>query len=134
MKLEIWLYGPLAQYAGDPEQKTHAQLFLDLPAGSKMRDLLERLHMPLEQKGITFINGDLTDMPGLHADFEHALRDGDRIGFFHEKSMWPFQYRMGASASPELMDAMQHRGVLYSTQGEQTSINRSEQGGGVQTD
>ncbi len=99
-----------------------------------MRDLVERLHLPPELKGITFINGNLTDMPGLHADLEHKLHDGDRIGFFHEKSMWPFQYRMGASASPELMEAMQRRGVLYSTQGEQSLINQSEQGGDTQID
>jgi hypothetical protein len=29
-----------------------------------MRDLVERLTLPLQEKGITFVNGDLTDMPG----------------------------------------------------------------------
>ncbi|MBI5303936.1 MAG: MoaD/ThiS family protein [Chloroflexi bacterium] len=129
MRLEIWLYGPLAHYAGEAKQKTHAQLFLDLPNAATMRDLVERLRIPLEQKGITFINGDLTDMPGLNADLERELHDGDRIGFFHEKSMWPFQYRNGASASPELMKAMQDRGLLYTTLGDRTTSEKSEQGG-----
>jgi hypothetical protein len=33
-----------------------AQLNLELTEGTKMRDLIERLGMPLEKKGITFIN------------------------------------------------------------------------------
>lgn len=78
-----------------------------------MRDLLERLDMPLAEKGITFVNGELTDMPGLAADLELELQDGDRIGFFHQRSMWPFQYRFGASTSPELMEVMQERGFLH---------------------
>ncbi len=127
MKLEVWLYGPLTQYAGEPKQKTHAQLFLDFPPGSKMGDLLERLRLPLEQKGITFINGNLTDMPGLRADLEYELQDGDRIGFFHEKSMWPFQHRNGASASPQLMVEMQRRGLTFSTLGNRVSSEKSEQ-------
>lgn len=94
-----------------------------------MRDLMERLGIPLEQKGITFVNGDLTDMPGLNADLERELRDGDRVGLFHEKSMWPFQYRNGAGTSPELMQAMQRRGLLYTTLGDRATSEKSKQGG-----
>lgn len=112
IKLEVWLYGPLAQYAPEKNASSHAQLQLELPEGTKMRDLLERLGIPLEKKGITFINAQLTDMPGLGADLERELQDGDRIGLFHERSMWPFQYRFGASASPELNEAMTQRGFL----------------------
>ncbi len=78
-----------------------------------MSDLLERLEMPLEKKGITFINGQLTDMPGLAADLERELQDGDRVAFFHERSMWPFQYRCGASTGSELEEAMKKRGFLH---------------------
>ena len=74
-----------------------------------MRDLIEQLGLPLEKKGITFINAQLTDMPGLAADLKRELQDGDRIGLFHEQSMWPFQYRFGASTSPELTEAMHLR-------------------------
>ncbi|MGC9357746.1 MAG: MoaD/ThiS family protein, partial [Anaerolineae bacterium] len=51
------------------------------------------LEMPTEERGITFINGDLSAMPGLQPDLDHKLTDGDRVAFFHLKSMWPFQYR-----------------------------------------
>jgi hypothetical protein len=62
--------------------------------------------MPVGDKGLTFVNGRLTDMPGLAADLGTELVDGDRVAFFHERSMWPFQYRFGASISPELNEAM----------------------------
>jgi hypothetical protein len=112
IKLEVWLYGPLAEYAGDDNAGSYAQLQLELPEGTRMRDLLERLGIPLEKKGITFINAQLTDMPGLAADLERELQEGDRVGLFHERSMWPFQYRFGASTSPELGEAMQRHGFL----------------------
>ncbi len=52
------------------QELAHARLDLELAAGTRMHDLLAQLGMPLEEKGITFINGDLTDMPGLQADVE----------------------------------------------------------------
>lgn len=113
IRLEVWLYGPLSRYAGEKSQGSHAQLHLEMPEGTRMRDLLERLGMPVEEKGITFVNAQLTDLPGLAADLERELQDGDRIGLFHERSMWPFQYRFGASSSPELLGAMQRRGFLH---------------------
>jgi hypothetical protein len=30
------------------------------------------------------------------------LQDGDRVGFFDPKSMWPFQYRHGAMITDEM--------------------------------
>ncbi|MHB0868844.1 MAG: MoaD/ThiS family protein [Chloroflexota bacterium] len=107
--VEVWLYGPLSQYGGERDRGSHAQLQMDLPEGSKMEDLLHRLRLPMEEKGITFINAQLTDMPGLAADLEWELRQGDRVGIFHRQSMWPFQYRHGASLSPELREAMKRQ-------------------------
>jgi len=100
--VEVWLYGPLARYAGDKSQGSYAQLFLDLPQGSTMQDLVDRLQLPLEEKGITFINGSLAALPGLDADRNVVLQDGDRVGISHRRSMWPFQYRFGASATEEV--------------------------------
>lgn len=77
-----------------------------MPGGSTMRDLLKTLGLALEEKGITFVNGQLTDLPDLAADLERELKDGDRIGFFDRKSMWPFQYRFGANVSGDLEQAM----------------------------
>lgn len=109
IKLEIWLYGPLARYASEENQGSYAQLHWEMPKGAKMCDLLEKLGIPLEEKGITFINGQLTDMPGLSADLDRELQDGDRIGLFSPKSMWPFQYRFGAGMSPKLEEVMRRR-------------------------
>ncbi len=91
--LEVWLYGPLARYAGDHSNRSCASLRLTVPAGSRMCDLLAQLSLPTEERGITFVNGDLSAMPGLQPDLDHPLADGDRVAFFHPKSMWPAQYR-----------------------------------------
>lgn len=104
--IEVWLYGPLAAYAGEASQGSFASLKVRLPAGSTMADLLEELKLPAEERGNTFINGQLSAMPGLAPDLEHVLQDGDRVGIFHTKSMWPFQYRHGAALSPGMERAM----------------------------
>ena len=116
--IELWLYGPLAQYGGEANEGSHAQVELEMPAGSAMQDLLARLELPLEEKGITFINRQLSDMPGLAADLERELADGDRVSIFHTKSMWPCQYRHGAATTPELQEAMRHQeGSLHHSYG-----------------
>jgi hypothetical protein len=111
--IDLWLYGPLARYGGDGARKSHAHLHVELPAESRVQDLLEYLSMPTEERGITFINGDLSAMPGLQPDLEHLLNDGDRVAFFHLKSMWPFQYRHGAGQTPAFARAMEEKGKLF---------------------
>jgi hypothetical protein len=81
-----------------------------------MADLLARLGMPTEGRGITFINGRLSAMPGLQPDLGHILHDGDRIALFDLKSMWPFQYRHGAMLTEEMaraMDAQKGQGLHH---------------------
>ena len=114
ISVDLWLYGPLARYGGKAARKAHAHLELELPAGSRMRDLLDHLALPTEERGITFINGDLSAMPGLQPDLDHVLQDGDRVALFHLKSMWPAQYRHGAGATPEFSRAMEEKGRLFS--------------------
>ncbi len=98
-----------------------------------MRDLIERLGLPLTEKGITFVNGDLTDMPGLGADLERELQEGDRVAIFHLKAMWPFQYRFGAATSPELMEAMKQRGLMrHASYG--GSPSEDDKGGGAKVE
>ncbi|MEA3309839.1 MAG: MoaD/ThiS family protein [Chloroflexota bacterium] len=108
MHIEIWLYGPLARYGGS-EGNIAALVPAELPAQSTVADLLASLELPTEERGITFINGDLSAMPGLQPDLERPLVDGDRIAFFHLKSMWPFQYRHDAALTVEMRGAMQVR-------------------------
>ena len=104
--VDVWLYGPLARYGGDAAGKYHANLKMDLPPGSQIRDLLKKLDLPTEERGITFINGNLSAMPGLQPDLDHALEGGDRVAFFHLNSMWPFQYRHGVAMAPEMARAL----------------------------
>jgi len=104
--LDVWLYGTLACYGAATEQGSFANLQMHLPEGSTMADLLAHLKMPTEERGITFINGRLSAMPGLQPDLGHILQDGDRVGFFDLKSMWPFQYRHGAMITDEMERAL----------------------------
>ena len=104
--VDVWLYGTLARYGGEAEQLSFANLQIRLPAGSTIADLLGCLRIHTEERGITFINGQLSAMPGLQPDLGHILCDGDRVGLFDLKSMWPFQYRHGAMMTDEMARAM----------------------------
>ena len=106
MSVDVWLYGPLARYGKEADQGSFANLQMRLPEGSNMDALLKGLGMNADERGITFINGQLSAMPGLQPDLGHILRDGDRVGIFHPKSMWPFQYRHGASMTGEMARAL----------------------------
>jgi sulfur carrier protein ThiS len=109
IRVEVWLYGPIARYAGEQSQGSYAELHLELPAGSTMQDVLDHLGLPPEEKGITFVNGRLAALPGLDTDRDLVLRDGDRVGISHRRSMWPFQYRFGAHLTPQLQETFRER-------------------------
>ncbi len=104
--IDTWLYGELARYGGDADQGSFANLKVHLPEGSTVGDLLAFLKMPTKARGITFINGDLSAMPGLQPDLKHVLHDQDRAAFFDQHSMWPFQYRHGVAMVDEMAQAM----------------------------
>ena len=104
--LDVWLYGTLAGYGGRAEKGSFANLQVHLPEGSTMADLLARLEMPTKERGITFIDGQLSAMPGLQPDLGHVLKDQNRVAFFHLHSMWPFQYRHGVQTTEAMARAM----------------------------
>jgi hypothetical protein len=104
--LDVWLYGELARYGGDANRGSHANPKVRLAEGSVLRDLLEYLKMPTIERGITFINGELSAMPNMQPDLDHILQDNDRVAFFDLHSMWPFQYRFGIKMAGEMSDAM----------------------------
>ena len=106
ISVDVWLYGNLACYGKDAKQRSFANLHMRIPEMTSMADLLARLGMPTEERGITFINGQLSAMPGLQPDLGHILHEGDRVAFFDLKSMWPFQYRHGAMLTDEMTRAM----------------------------
>lgn len=101
IKLDLHLYGKLAGYANS-ETPGYAHLNIALPGNSRMRDLLNYLKIPSEERGITFINGNLSALPGLQPDLDHIINNNDRIALFDLKSMWPFQYRHGVVMIDEL--------------------------------
>lgn len=105
--IDTWLYGNLAHYGGPNSQRGCANPQVTLPEGSTISDLLASLQMPTEERGITFVNGQLSAMPGLQPDLGHTLQNGDRVAFFHLNSMWPFQYRHGVPMVGEMSEAMQ---------------------------
>jgi len=107
LHIDTWLYGNLARFGGSAAEPSHANLQISLPEGSTMADLLSVLDMPTEERGITFINGELSAMPGVQPDLGHPLQDGDRVAFFHLRSMWPFQYRHGVPMIGEMSAALQ---------------------------
>ena len=106
MIVDVWLYGDLKRYGGKAAEDSFANLQVDLAEGSTVSDLLTALNMPTGERGITFISGQLSAMPGLQPDLGHILRENDRVGFFDLRSMWPFQYRHGASMTEEMRRAM----------------------------
>lgn len=118
MAIEVWLYGPISQYGNKIDEElverrrvesSHAELHLELPAGSRLTHLFDYLKLPAEERGITFVNGDLAAMPGVDTEHEVELHDGDRVGISHRRSMWPFQYRFGASLDETLQDSFRQR-------------------------
>ena len=102
MKIEVWLYGVLSQYASEKAEKGFASTQLEFSKEPTVSDVLQLLKMPTEERGITFINGNLSALPGLQPDLDQQLNDGDRISFFDHRSMWPFQYRHGAAMASGL--------------------------------
>ena len=105
--INTWLYGELARYGGNPQNKVFANPQVALLEGARLCDLLAALGIRTEERGITFINGELSAMPGLQIDLNHPLHDGDRVAFFHLRSMWPFQYRHGITMVEEMQKALQ---------------------------
>jgi hypothetical protein len=109
--LDVWLYGALARYGGEANQGSFANPAVSLPAASTVADLLARLALPTEERGISFINGNLSALPGVQPDLGHVLADGDRVALFDRRSMWPFQYRHGAAMIDEMAQALDQWGV-----------------------
>lgn len=105
--VDVRLYGPLARYGGSGS--VYANVSLDMAEGSTVADLLAHLGLPTEERGITFVNGNLSALPGVQPDLAMPLRDGDRVALFHLKSMWPYQYRDGAAATAELERTLAER-------------------------
>ncbi len=109
VRLDVWLYGPIARYGGAADQGSYAHLDMTMPEGTTLGNLLRHLGIPEEERGIVFISGKIAAFTGMSAGLDAVLRDGDRVGVFHSRTMWPFQYRLGAAMTPELQEALSRR-------------------------
>ncbi len=112
MQVNVSLYGDLAQ-----NHDGHFVSTFDYPLAdySTIGDLLVKLNISPDQKGFTFVNAVLYDMPGLNASAAEPLKDGDHVGIFSLKHMWPYQYRDGIRMSDSLKDAMREHGAMHGT-------------------
>lgn len=106
MQIDVWLYGALSLYGKEKAEKGFALVTRNMPDAATVADLMADLEMPSQERGITFINGNLSALPGLQPDLNHRLADGDRVSFFDLRSMWPFQYRHGAAMVEEMNEIL----------------------------
>ncbi len=105
ISLDLYFYGALASFT-KTETPGYSNLKVSVPEDTTLKALLLRLGIPTEERGITFINGNLSALPGLQPDLEKKLNNEDRIAFFDLKSMWPFQYRHGVEMTEELSEKL----------------------------
>ena len=73
MKIEIHLFASLTQYM-DHDVIEQGNM-LEIDDGSKVRELLQKLKVPLESVKLVFING-------IHGEIDASLQEGDRVGVF----------------------------------------------------
>ncbi len=110
--VNVSLYGSIAKFAGGHHI---AQVDLEIDEGSSIGDLLDKIVIPAEEKGFLFRNAILCDIPGLNVSRGELLQDGDHIGIFSEKHMWPYLYRDGIRMSDSLSQALKEQGALHHT-------------------
>lgn len=89
--IDVWLYGDLAHFGGQADKGSFANPKVMLPENSTIKELLAQLHIRTEERGITFINGNLTAKPNMQPDLDHPLKDNDRVAFFDLHGRWTFQ-------------------------------------------
>jgi molybdopterin converting factor small subunit len=73
VKIEFRLFGPAARYM--PESRRDGVCNLELDQGTKVKELLDGLEIPLDFRKIVLVNG-------LDSDEEAVLEDGDRLAVF----------------------------------------------------
>ncbi|RLD07907.1 MAG: hypothetical protein DRI65_03690 [Chloroflexota bacterium] len=88
---------------------------LDLPDGAVIDTLLQEISLPSTERGYLFVNAVLFDAPGLYASKDELLQNGDHIGIFSIRHMWPYQYRDGIHMSEALQIAMEESGEMKNT-------------------
>ena len=112
IQVDVALYGDIAPKLGG---QLVAQRKVELPSDACMGDLLDHLSLPDADRGYVFINAVLCDMPGLNAARPEPLHDGDHVGIFSVRHVWPYQYRDGVRMSERLRAVVGEVGALHHT-------------------
>lgn len=73
MKIELRLFASLSRYL--PERQTGNLCAMEIPEGTTIKELFQRLAIPAEIRKIIIVNG-------VHASDNQTLAEGDRIGVF----------------------------------------------------
>ena len=73
MQIELHLYASFKKFL--PEGCGENACHIDIKEGATVKDLLEKLHIPLKAPKVIFLNG-------IHAKGDEVLKDGDRLGAF----------------------------------------------------
>ncbi len=110
--INVTLYGDIAHYGSG---KHIAIMDLDLPDGAVIDTLLQEISLPSTERGYLFVNAVLYDTPGLFASKNELLQNGDHVGIFSIRHMWPYQYRDGIRMSDSLKAAMEESGPIRNT-------------------
>jgi hypothetical protein len=108
--VDVVLYGSLAKLGGG---KHIAQIKVNLNTNASMADLLEKLKIPPDERGFTFINAVLCAMPGVQVDLNQTLHNEDHIGIFSTTHMWPYQYRDGIRMTDALTQVLKEQGSMH---------------------
>jgi molybdopterin synthase sulfur carrier subunit len=89
--VNVWLYGDLARYGGQAIHGSYANPIIKLPENGTIRDLLAKLKIRTEERGITFINGNMIAKLNVQPDLDYPLKNDDRVAFFDLHGRWMFQ-------------------------------------------
>jgi molybdopterin converting factor small subunit len=73
MKIELRLFASLARYL--PDKSDGRSLNVEIHKGTTVKDVLERMGVPLGEVKLIFLNG-------IRSEMESPLNDGDRLGVF----------------------------------------------------
>ncbi len=73
IKIQIKLFATLGRFLPDRLQGTPYDL--EMPDGSNLNDVLNRMQIPLDETKVVFVNNRVQEL-------DYILIDGDRVGIF----------------------------------------------------
>jgi hypothetical protein len=110
LKVNVSLYGSLARFGYG---KYVAQITVDLDSGTGKVELLQKLGIPLQERGYLFINAVLCEVPGVNTKANELLNEDDHVGIFSVDRLYPYQYRDGLPISDGLKETLKEHGAMH---------------------